>query len=88
MKYQKYLRQQCSLEAALTGHRRLRRRAEPQPSQHPSASLGQMATLEVLQHRHPSASLGRRSCETSTRTSANDGGSGHYDGTPYRLESF
>ena len=58
-KYQKYLSQKCSLEAALTVHRRLRIRAEPQPSQHPSASLGQLATLEVLQHRHPSASLGQ-----------------------------
>ena len=58
-KYQKYLRQKCSLEAALIVHRRMRIRVAFQPSQHPSASLGQLATLEVLQHRHPSAILGQ-----------------------------
>ena len=58
-KYQKYLRQKCSLEAALTGLRRMKTRVELQPNQHPIANLGQLVTLEVLQHRHPSASLGQ-----------------------------
>ena len=58
-KYQKYLRQKCSLEAALTELRRMKARVELQPKQHPSVSLGQLVTSEDLQHRHPSASLGQ-----------------------------
>ena len=55
----KYLRQK-RVEAAVVIHLRLLRiHVELQSNQHPSASLGQLVTLENLQHRHPSASLGQ-----------------------------
>ena len=57
MKYQKYLRQKHSVEAALIHLRRTRTRVDLQPNQYPSASLGQLVKLET-QQRHPSASLG------------------------------
>ena len=58
-KYQKYPRQKCSLEAALTELRRMKTRVDLQPNQQPSVNVGQLVTLEDLQHRHPSSSFGQ-----------------------------
>ena len=55
----KYLRQKC-FEAVVLIHLRLMRiLVEPQLNQQPSASLGELVTLEELQHRHPTARLGQ-----------------------------
>ena len=48
MKYQKYLRQKHSVEAAQTHLLRLRTRVDLQPNQYPTARLGQLVTLGNL----------------------------------------
>ena len=57
MKYQKYLRQKHSVEAAQIHLLRLRTRVDLQPNQYPTARLGQLVKLET-QQRHPTARLG------------------------------
>ena len=56
-KYQKYLRQNHSVEAAQIHLLRLRTRVDLQPNQYPTARLGQLVKLET-QQRHPTARLG------------------------------
>ena len=55
----KYLRQKCFEAVVLIDPRLKRIFVEPQLNQQPSASLGELVTLEEPQHRHPTVRLGQ-----------------------------